>query len=168
MPYRLTGPPRGRPRKAKWVNATKTKPNLTPKQWKALKIEFPRLSDDIFIGRQSLRFKRPFPSSLSAGQIAKHVRVSRQMIQRWRNDLRYQDGLIYLFSQVICERLDRREKNAATELKLSSTRYGEMRKKVRREWPSTGSVRSYADEKYYTDPDEYNGNLYQLGYVFVD
>jgi hypothetical protein len=55
----------GRPRKAKWVNATKTKPNLTPKQWKTLKIEFPRLSDDIFVGRQSLRVRREWgkPSS---------------------------------------------------------------------------------------------------------
>ena len=168
MPYRLTGGPRGRPRKVKWVNATKTKPNLTPKQWKALKIEFPRLRDDIFVGGQSLHVKRPFPSSLLAGQVAKHVRVSRQMIQRWRNDPRYRDGIIYLFSQLICKRLDRWEQSATLEPILSSSHYGEMREKVPRERPSTGSMRSYDDGKYYTNPDEYVGHLYEPGYVFAE
>ena len=47
---------------------------------------------------------KKFPSRLTAGQVAREVGVSRQIIQRWRRDRRYCKGIIYLYAQTMPQR----------------------------------------------------------------
>ena len=175
MPYRLTGRPHGRTRKAWWANKTRTKPNLTAKQWEALTYEFSRLNETLFLDTQPLPHMKKFPSRLTAGQVARIVGVSRQIIQRWRRDPRYCKGIIYLYAQTMPQRRvkDRQPVQAPS---ASPPRFGEIGGeryfvelcfKIQNAWPQGGLLCPVTNQ-WFNDPNEYAHHLFTKGYDLVE
>jgi len=68
---------------------------------------------------------KKFPSRLTAGQVAREVGVSRQIIQRWRRDRRYCKGIIYLYAQTMPQRRYK-ERQPVQDPPASPPHFGEI------------------------------------------
>ncbi|MBL6597986.1 MAG: site-specific integrase [Alphaproteobacteria bacterium] len=146
MPYKPTGRPLGRPKKVYWANPARTKPNLTKNQWAALHYEYRHFRVSALHAPEPIHEMKPFPSRRSAAVIARHAKVSRQAVRRWRESEPYCRGLIYLFAEKIVRKLD--TARGPTEINSPSIRrnaeaeenyrFAELCRKVKRDWPQGG------------------------------
>lgn len=141
-----TGRPLGRPKKVYWANPARTKPNLTKNQWAALHYEYRHFRVSALHAPEPIHEMKPFPSRRSAAVIARHAKVSRQAVRRWRESEPYCRGLIYLFAEKIVRKLD--TARGPTEINSPSIRrnaeaeenyrFAELCRKVKRDWPQGG------------------------------
>jgi hypothetical protein len=91
MPYRPTGRPNGRPRKA-IPPPDGTKPRLSARQWRALRAETQPILNGVL----------PIVSYVAESWLVARVAgVSWRTVQRWRHDELYRRGFLWLLQDAI-------------------------------------------------------------------
>jgi hypothetical protein len=142
MPHKPTGRKPGRPRKQVLIPDLGEKPDLTPRQWKALAVEY-----------QTVDWARePWPSRVPLRGVASAAEVSHEAVRKWRLDPLYQRGLIWLAHEELSAALEQ-ESQQPRNLRTKRQADALLHVHLKANWQ--GPTVSPLDGKTYDNADDY-------------
>lgn len=159
MPYKRTGKPSGRPRKA--VTAMASRPSLSSEQWAALELEIASIHWGAWLSRASSGDEDlPWPSKASLARIANSVGKSREAVRKWRGSVNYWRGLMWLVCKKINAEISTDEAPAPSRTRSKRDADVNLYVHLKSNW--TGPTESPLDGKIYEDAEAFFRHVRQF------